>query len=292
MKKKILSYLIRLHLRYKGNRFYPSNIIKKIAPYIPFLTKNYYPIIQGSKMSFISALYAGVFPTDNYEPLTVEIIKNEVKKGDVVLDIGAFVGYYTLLFSRLVGKTGKVFAFEPELNNFLMLKKNVEVNNYKNVILIQKAVTDKLGKIKFYLDKTPGGTTHTMVPNLDHQKYIEIESVYLDEYLRDQKKIDFIKMDVEGAEPLVFLGMKKILKENKNIKIITEFNYQMLKKQKVDPIGFLRLLQSYGFKIYHLNDEKKRTELITIPRFLNFVKHFEKKDFYYCNLLCKRNNEA
>jgi len=67
-----------------------------------------------------------------WEPLETNLIKNKIKEGDIVLNIGANIGYYTLLIARLVGSNGKVFAFEPDLNNFKILKKNIEINNYKN----------------------------------------------------------------------------------------------------------------------------------------------------------------
>src|SRR3989344_3364089 len=68
-----------------------------------------------------------------HEPYQTEIIMKNVKRGDVVLDVGANIGYYTLLFAKLVGPEGIVFAFEPDPTNFSILKKNVETNNYTNV---------------------------------------------------------------------------------------------------------------------------------------------------------------
>lgn len=70
----------------------------------------------------------GLLTHEIHEPLMTEIIKRETKEGDVVLDIGAHIGYYTLMFARLVGKEGKVFAFEPDPDNFTLLKKNIEIN--------------------------------------------------------------------------------------------------------------------------------------------------------------------
>ena len=85
-----------------------------------------------------------------YEPCETEFVMNEIKKGDVVLDIGANIGYYTLIFARLVGEEGKVFAFEPDPENFALLKKNVEINGYHNVVLVQKAISNKTGKIRLF----------------------------------------------------------------------------------------------------------------------------------------------
>ena len=85
------------------------------------------------------------------------MIKQEVKEGNNVIDIGANIGYFTLLFAKLVGPNGKVFAFEPDPTNFSILKKNIEENNYDNVILSQKAISDKTETTKLFLCKFSNG---------------------------------------------------------------------------------------------------------------------------------------
>lgn len=88
-----------------------------------------------------------------YEPKTTSLFKKVIREGDIVVDVGAHIGYYTLLASRLVGDTGKVYAFEPEPRNYDLLLKNLELNNVKNVVAIKKAVSNKKGTLKFYLSK-------------------------------------------------------------------------------------------------------------------------------------------
>lgn len=88
-----------------------------------------------------------------HEKFETEIFKKEIKKGDKVLDLGANIGYYTFLAAQLVGEKGKAFDFEPKPTNFSLLKMNIETNSYKNVITIQKAVSDKTGKGRLYLKK-------------------------------------------------------------------------------------------------------------------------------------------
>jgi len=118
----------------------------------------------------------------------------------VVVDIGANIGYYTLIFARLVGEQGRVFAFEPDPANFSLLAKNVAVNNYHNVELIQKAVSDQTGNARLYL--SPKSTVdHRIYSSNDNRKFIDVEAVRLDDYFLDNNgKIDFIKMDIQGLK--------------------------------------------------------------------------------------------
>ena len=69
----------------------------------------------------------------SYEPLETETVKREIKKGNVVSDIGANIGYFASIVAKLVGEEGKVFAFEPDPGNFALLERNVQTNGYKYV---------------------------------------------------------------------------------------------------------------------------------------------------------------
>ena len=75
-----------------------------------------------------------------------------LKPGMVVLDIGANIGYHTLISSKLVGNTGKIYSFEPEPHNFKLLLKNIEINEFKNIIPINKALSNNIGSTKLFLD--------------------------------------------------------------------------------------------------------------------------------------------
>lgn len=217
-----------------------------------------------------------------YEPFETEFAKKEIKKGDVVLDLGANVGYYSLIFAKLVGENGKVFAFEPDPTNFALLKKNVETNGYKNVTLVQKAVSNKTGKIRLYLAED-NKVDQRIYNSHDGRKSIEIEAIRLDEYFKNYNgKIDFIKMDIQGAEGGAIQGMFNLLKKN-NVKIITEFWPIGLKRFGIDPEEYLKLLIELGFKLYEINEQKKKIEPVNIPKLLETYTP-EKEN--YTNLLC------
>src|SRR5262249_29206299 len=134
-----------------------------------------------------------------YEPFETELIQSLIHEGDTVLDIGANIGYYTLIFARRVGTAGRVFAFEPDPENFALLKSNVEANGYKNVVLVNAALSNQSGTLRLYLcDENRGD--HRIYPSGDGRRAIEIPALTGDEYLKDVSDVRFIKMDVQGAE--------------------------------------------------------------------------------------------
>jgi FkbM family methyltransferase len=202
-----------------------------------------------------------------YEETITNFIKENVKEGDVVLDVGAHIGYYTLLMSRLVGPSGKVYSFEPSPRNFAILKRNVKVNGYKNIILEQKAVSNNNGKANLYYkkDRSSGDSISKKVGDA----FTEVDMVYLDDYLKE-KKINFAKIDVEGEELNVLKGMKNILKNS--MAISTEVS--------ADDEGILNLLWENKFRIFNLDrtgiNELRREEITKkdINYFLNKYKKY------------------
>lgn len=191
-----------------------------------------------------------------YEKFETELIKNLIKPEMNVVDLGANVGYYTLIMARLVDK-GKVYAFEPDPTNFSLLKKNVEANGYKNVVLVNKAVSDKSQKVKLYLSEDNLGGHHLHKYG-EYKKYTTVNTITLDEFFsKNNVKIDFIKMDIEGSEAAAMKGMKRILKRNKNLKIITEFSPVRITGFGENPDAHLRNLIK-NFKVFYINEKNKK----------------------------------
>jgi len=149
---------------------------------------------------------------------------------------------FSFIFTDGVGKKGRVFAFEPDPTNFALLKKNISINGYKNVILVPKAVAGKTERRKLYLIKdNPGGHRRHDSPQSD--RFLEVEAILLDDYFRGNNlRIDFIKMDIEGAEKEAIRGMINLLKSNRKAKIVTEFNPLGLKIFGTKPGEYLKLL--------------------------------------------------
>jgi FkbM family methyltransferase len=192
-----------------------------------------------------------------FEPFETELILSLTGKGDTVLDIGANIGYYTLLLARKVGPTGQVYAFEPDEENFALLKRNVEVNGYTNVVLEKKAVADRTGPATLFLSPENRGDhqTYASAAEGDRQQ-VAIETVCLDEYgpLRD-RTVDLIKMDIQGAEARAVAGMTGLLRNNPHCRLITEFWPHGLRNAGSDPRAYLEALGRLGFTLHDVPEE-------------------------------------
>ena len=234
------------NLQGKGLRKYP--LMKQLKKYIKQKAKSDFAVIDGNKM-YLGKDDLSLSVNGIYEPLATNWLKKNIKKGDTVVDVGANIGYYTLLLAKLVGENGRVFAFEPEPTNYQILKKNVMVNNYKNVYLENFAVTDYKGKTKLFISEKQMGMHRIYPSKYCSNVFVNVETISLDEYFNSEIKndISFIKIDVEGSEFGVLKGMKSIL-QNKGLKILMEFVPNCICEAGNDPQQVLNFLNDFEIK--------------------------------------------
>jgi FkbM family methyltransferase len=225
-----------------------------------------------------------------YEKYTTALFKELVGGGMNVIDIGANIGYYTLLAAKLVGDEGKVFAFEPEPQNYALLLRNIELNGYKNIIPQQKAVANTTGKVKLFLDKLEPGAHSLYKVRQSAKEAIMVGAISLDEFFAGKEcPIDIIKIDVEGAEMTVLLGMTKIVKNNDNLKIFTEFWPPGLQKSGFSAQEYWHKLVENGFQyIYLINEQKQRLEPADFASVMKFCKGNLLRAVASVNLLCAK----
>ncbi len=222
-----------------------------------------------------------------HEKTETELVKNEIKFGDVVIDIGANIGYYTLLFAKLVGPTGHVFAFEPDLNNFKLLTKNIFENGFTNVTLIQKAISNENDIKDFYLTNS-GTTAHRLSKPHNNNNSVKIETTTLDEFLKNfNKNVNFIKIDIHGAEGKAIKGMLSTIKKTPSIKILQEWWPDAIKDYDMEPEEHLNILTTLGFTFYEIDDVNGKIMESSIDELLNKYPTTKIKDV---NIFCKRKN--
>jgi FkbM family methyltransferase len=173
---------------------------------------------------------------DDFKIMTIhedDIIKRFTpKEGDIVIDIGAHIGLYTIISSKRVGANGKVVAIEAHPGNFEMLNSNIKLNQLTNVIPLNYAVHSKETKVKLYLPSGESGFTkyNTIMPNWINaqEKFVEVNANTLDYLLQlneiRQEEVNWIKIDVEGAEFEVLKGATNVLSKSKDIAILMELH--------------------------------------------------------------------
>jgi FkbM family methyltransferase len=166
----------------------------------------------------------------DYEAVELDIFEKLVKPGMVVLDIGANLGIYTITASKLVGSRGHVYAFEPVQENIRYLTENVALNAADaNVTIVPQAVGDKAGTAEMGIAKNTG--THAIGAAAEFGTSTMVKVTTIDRFMRG-KKIDIVKMDVEGYEGHVLRGGLKALP---GTTMIMEFQAEMLRRAGSDP---------------------------------------------------------
>ena len=200
-----------------------------------------------------------------FGPRDTQTVKDNVFSGNIVVDLGANIGYFTCLLAKIVGEGGKVFAFEPDPRNLKLLRRNIQENDYKNVIIADKAVSDVNGSCTLYSSQKKFGANRIFESKKNQTRDfipIKSETICLDDYFEKQnllKKIDFIKIDIEGSEFRAFNGMKKILELNNNLKIFTEIAPSLLEDAGSSGKQVLDFLQEHKFINFFISDNRKNT---------------------------------
>lgn len=284
--RQILVYLYRKAARrFLGtglSELYPVRVLGKV---LFTLVRSDFAEIDGHKLYLDPQDSLKLSLCGFFELHETEVIKGEIKPGDIVVDIGANIGYYTLIFARLVGPKGKVFAFEPEPDTFKLLEKNVQINGYENVVLERMAVSDKSGKARLYLSEQDN-TDHRLDAPSTGRASIEVDTMRLDDYFQSYDgRIDFIKMDIQGAESCAVAGMLDLLQGRPGPALFTEYWPHGLQQSPYTPERFLSFLEQAGFEFYDIRANKGAAQPVTAAELLAAYSNDEKD---YTNLLCKR----
>jgi FkbM family methyltransferase len=193
----------------------------------------------------------------SFEYRTIAQFLSTVKKDFIVLDIGANVGLYTLLLSDLVGAGGKVISFEPAKDTFETLLKNIKYNNCLNVKSYKLALAETNGVLSLVTPEIARGKYEDSFKTLNMKLGIEtkdaelVETKTLDSFMLENQvtKIDFIKIDVEGAELFIFKGAENLLKSSYKPIILFECAEELAAQFDVTVADSIILLKKYGYKL-------------------------------------------
>lgn len=197
------------------------------------------------------------------EGYTMELFEQHCKPGNVFIDIGANIGEYTLAASRIVGRDGRVYAFEPDPRNYKILKRNIAANGQGNITSIQSALGDKNGQIDFHLDVDPSESSLYRLNSRAHAhvRSIRVPVSTLDKFVSDNGlvSIDIVKIDAEGSEPVILSGMREAILKHRPSVMFVEFYPRFLQDAGTNPTSFLNDLATFGFEIFGIDEERRET---------------------------------
>lgn len=192
---------------------------------------------------------------ENYEP-ELPFFADFIKPGDVVFDIGANFGLFAVLAGKIAGPAGKVWVFEPAQDGVALIKENISWNSLSNVVLFESALSDQDGTGRLYLHDNPGKNTLGQFTS-GAGRYEEIQLRRLDALpgIEALDRLDFIKIDAEGAEELVFKGASETIDRFKPA-ILFEVNSKAAEQLGLNGLGATKLLQEKGYEFFRIAREK------------------------------------
>jgi FkbM family methyltransferase len=191
---------------------------------------------------------------NTHEPLATKVMSDELSRGMVVVDIGSNIGYYVTLESKMVKSEGRVVAVEPDPINFSYLLKNITLNGLNNVTVVNKAITDRDGTVKFIRRRR--SNLSKVLENdqdlafSDITNIIQVQAVTLDNLIEQLglERLDLIRMDIEGYEAQIINASENILKKY-SPDLFIEIHQFLIGRKSCK--NLLRKINSMGYYIKH-----------------------------------------
>lgn len=187
----------------------------------------------------------------------IGFLLRNLKSGQTAVDVGANIGFFTLLFARQVGPKGKVISFEPGPKSFRLLEQNIRENGYGNVVANNAAVGDRNGAIDLLVCRTGESDNRIAAADSADRDRVSVPLFSLDEYFPVSTRIDFLKIDVQGAEPLVLKGARRVIADNPQIKVVMEFWPQGMSEAGHSPPELLEAIADLGLDLHELPENGK-----------------------------------
>jgi FkbM family methyltransferase len=188
------------------------------------------------------SIYYGIF-----EPREIQALKRLIKPGWVAVDVGANLGYHTLILASLVGSNGRVYAFEPVTETYGQLMQNISLNPYANILPLHTALLDRPQTIQFVVPLHNKGKARMASGNLGTET---VTATTLDAFCdeRGLQQLDFLKVDIEGSEHLFLRGAACTLARFRPLLLI-ELNASLLAQLDSSPSAIAATLQGLGYTL-------------------------------------------
>jgi FkbM family methyltransferase len=193
---------------------------------------------------------------DLFEPVLMRVLEEAISPGTCVVDGGAHIGLYTIAAAILLNGDGMVISFEPDPRNFVMLERNVVLNGFQRIVRTEQlAISGSECVANLYC--SPTISTRSSLLQAESDAGISVNCTSLDQYVVSNgiRRVEVLKLDLEGAEPTCVGGMRKTLSSVGCL--IIEVNDVRLRAQAVDPIQFVDQIKDLaGFSDVHVCDEQ------------------------------------
>lgn len=236
---------------------------------------------EGFKLRIDAMDSLGLGAGTPFEPDTLAAMRQWVRPGMTVVDVGANIGYFTVHFSRLLGEQGVVHAFEPEPLNFSILTENVQINGLTNACLHHAAVGRERGEAQLHMSDFNGGMHRLYESVCCSGPSVSVPVLRIDDVLAGVK-VDLIKIDIEGYEESALRGAENCLRQNADLKIISEYCPASMLEAGGKPNDFIRYLTGLGLHPHHMDGTRidlaeligdaNRYEQVEFTRFLSECK--------------------
>jgi FkbM family methyltransferase len=247
----MLRSVVGLSMRaYRASPFYPR-LGKSLAKVLALTTrwrgnKSVVHTVNGItfELDLSEVIDASLYYSGTFEASAEQAIANCVKPGMIAIDVGANIGYHTFALAKLAGPAGCVFAIEPTTRAFNQLKRNAELNDFKNITFIKVGLGDKeLGEVEINFQSSY---------RLDGSREEGKERVVLttlDSVVREQNlaRVDFLKVDVDGFEGKVFRGAAETLRRCRP-RMLFELTPAAMKANGDDPLELMNKLRALGYE--------------------------------------------
>lgn len=255
-----IHYQFTLLFESKYNKKHPFRAVLRFVFWniCKYFKIDFHASVWGYKLKFWIKSHQSYWLYKNYimDFDEFDFIKKVSRKGDVIIDIGANIGVYSFWFDKCISDEGRIFAFEPDKNNLIKFRYNMELNKETTAISIYDlAVSNKEGVIDFFsgLDEQSSISFQT---NKAGMETCQVKTTTLDGFCKQEniEVVNFLKIDVEGAEYLVLEGAKELL-TNKSIKVIQLELNNHINNYNLKVADVVKMMNEFNYSLYRLGEK-------------------------------------
>jgi FkbM family methyltransferase len=212
-------------------------------------------VVPGSELGLLSFLLR--HGANSVEPGVREVLRRLVRPGDTVIDGGASIGLHAAPLAVAVGPAGRVLCFEPLPRTAAALRRTLRLNGLADrTEVLTVALADKTGVAQLFVSEHGPLSSLFALPDDAGADAVEVEQRSLDDVLPPGSRLDVVKLDVEGAEPLVWQGMSRVRDENPRLAIVIEWSASHYARTGLDPTAFVADVLEAGYRVEVVDEHR------------------------------------